>query len=164
MRRALELLQKTERWIAATAFGFMTLLVLADIFLREAFKQSFPVGPKLAIDLMILGGFLGAAITSGKGTHLKAEIASKLWPKSLKPFAETLGEILTAAFCAGMAWLAFKYVSQSFEMGEVGVVTGVPVWISQSILPWAFVSMSVRHLTFALVPSLRPTPTLEDIK
>jgi TRAP-type C4-dicarboxylate transport system permease small subunit len=164
MRRALHLLQTTERWIAATAFGFMTLLVLADIILREAFKQSFPLGPKLAIDLMILGGFLGAAITSGKGTHLKAEMASKIWPKGFKPLVDRLSEGLTALFCAGMAWLAFQYVSQSFEMGEVGVVTRIPVWVSQAILPWAFVSMSVRHSIFAIFPALRPTPTIEDIK
>jgi len=164
MKLALHLLQKTERWIAATAFGLMTFLVLADILLREAFKHSFPVGPKVAIDLMIWGGFLGAAITSGKGTHLKAEVASKIWPKKVKPLVDQVSEALTALFCAGMAWLAFQYVSQSFEMGEVGVVTRIPVWISQAVLPWAFVSMTVRHLIFAIVPSLKPTPSLEDIK
>lgn len=164
MKTLLERLQRIERVVAASAFGLMTLLVLTDILLREGFKQSFAIGPKLALDFMILGGFLGAAITSGKGTHLKAEVATKLWPESLKPFAATAGELVTATFCAGMAWISFQYVSGSRELGEANVVTGVPIWISQLVIPWTFVSMTVRHLCFTFKAGLRPITTIEDLK
>jgi TRAP-type C4-dicarboxylate transport system permease small subunit len=164
MKRILDLLQFLERGVASVAFGLMTALVLLDVLLREGFHQSFPIGPKLAIDLMIVGGFLGAALTSGKGTHLKAEIAAKIWPVGMKPAVERLGELVTAAFCAVMGLLAFRYVSQSREMGEVGVVTRVPVWISQAPLVWTFLSMTFRHLVFGINPKLRPQPSLEDIK
>ena len=164
MKTILARLQKIERGVAATAFGLMTLLVLTDILLREGFKQSFAVGPKLALDFMILGGFLGAAITSGKGTHLKAEVATKLWPESLKGFAATAGELLTATFCASMAWISFQYVSGSRELAEANVVTGIPIWISQLVIPWTFASMALRHLCFTFKTELRPVTTIEDLK
>ncbi len=162
--RFLASLQKWERWVALTAFGLMTALVLADIALRELAHQSFAMGPKLAIDLMIWGGFLGAALTSGKGTHLKAEAALKLWPVALRPWIEALSEIVTGVFCAGLAWVSFHYVAQSRTMGEVGVVTGVPLWISQAVLPWTFGSMAIRHLAYGWLSGLRPMASIEDLK
>lgn len=157
-------LQTWERRVALTAFGLMTTLVLADIALRELAHQSFAMGPKLAIDLMIWGGFLGAALTSGKGTHLKAEAAMKLWPMKLRPWIEALSEIVTGVFCAGLAWVSFRYVAQSRAMGEVGVVTRIPLWISQAVLPWTFASMAIRHLTYGWLSGLRPIPQVEDLK
>jgi TRAP-type C4-dicarboxylate transport system permease small subunit len=157
-------LNRVERAVAALSFGVMTLLVLVDIGMRELLKQSFPIGPKLALDFMIWGGFLGASITSAKGTHLKAEAFEKLWPKSLKPAVETLSELLTTAFCGGMAYLSIRYVAASHEMGEVGVVTGVPLWVSQAVIPLTFSLMTLRHLAYTLMPSIKPRPSVEDLK
>jgi TRAP-type C4-dicarboxylate transport system permease small subunit len=162
--RLLATLQKWERRVALSAFGLMTLLVLADIALRELAHQSFAMGPKLAIDLMIWGGFLGAALTSGKGTHLKAEAATKVWPVNLRPWIEALSEIVTGVFCAGLAWVSCQYVLQSRAMGEVGVVTGIPLWISQAVLPWTFASMAIRHLAHGWLSGLRPMASIEDLK
>ena len=156
-------LHRLEKWVAAACFGGLSLLVLADIFLREGLHRSFPFGPKLAIDLMIWGGFLGASLTSARGTHLRAEAFEKIWPVSWRPAVETIGQWMTAAFCAALAYLAFSYVRETHQMGEVGVVTGIPVWISQAMIPYSFASLTLRHLAYAVMPSLRPRPGLEDL-
>ncbi len=162
MQKLLATVEKLERVIAATAFGLLAALVVLDIFSREVLHQSFPIGPKLAIDFMIWGGFLGASLCAAKGTHLKIDAGEKLWPQSLRPFAGRMETLVTGAFCVFMAWLSIRYVHTSQELGEVGVVTRIPVWISQLVIPYTFVSMSVRYAAYFVFPALKPLPPIGE--
>lgn len=162
MRSFLAGMERYERLIAATAFGLLALLVVADIFSREVLHQSFPVGPKLAIDFMIWGGFLGASLCAARGTHLRIDAGERLWPASIRALASRIETLLTALFCVFMAWLSVRYVRTSHELGEVGVVTRVPVWISQLVIPFTFVSMSLRYLAYFAFPALKPVPPVGE--
>lgn len=71
---------------------------------------------------------------------------------------------MTAGFCLGLAWISFHYVMGSRELAESNVVTGVPIWVSQLVIPWTFLSMAIRHLCFTFKAELRPVTTIEDLK
>jgi TRAP-type C4-dicarboxylate transport system permease small subunit len=162
MSRYLMLLERAERGLASAAFGALAVLVLTDVFSREVLKQGFPLGPKLAIDLMIWGGFLGAALCTSKATHLRIEAAERLWPSAWKPLVGRIEDAVTGVFCAVMAWLSFRYVSTSYELGEVGVVTRIPLWVSQAVIPYAFSSMTLRYLVFVAWPQVKPVPPIGE--
>ena len=113
---------------------------------------------------MIWLGFIGASLTSAKGAHLRPEIADKLWRGVGKKIADALAQLITAAFCLGMAYLAYRYVMESKAMGDVSVVTGIPLWIVQLAIPYTFASMALRHFAYSIMPAIRPITRIEDQK
>jgi len=159
MKKALAWVHRVEVVLAASCFGWMTVLTLTDVLGREVFKTGVVWAQKSAVYLMIWGGFLGSSLTSATGGHLRPELADKLWPKKLRPFIGSLEQALTAAFCLGLFYLATSYVSSSRELGDLNVVTGLPVWVIQLVIPYTFLSMGLRHLAYAIWPKLRPVKT-----
>jgi TRAP-type C4-dicarboxylate transport system permease small subunit len=70
--------------------------------------------------------------------------------------------LVTGAFCVFMAWFSIRYVKTSQELGEVGVVTRIPAWISQLVIPYTFVSMSIRYAVYFILPGLKPVPPIGE--
>jgi len=134
----------------------MALLTLMDVINREAFRLGLPWLQKSAVYLMIWGGFLGAALTTARGAHLRPEVTDRLWPKKTRPLIHSVEEFLTGLFCAAMAVLSISYVMDSKSMGDSNVATGLPIWVIQLVIPYSFASMAIRHLAYAFLPKLRP--------
>jgi hypothetical protein len=61
-----------------------------------------------------------------------------------------------------MAGFSIRYVKTSQELGEVGVVTRIPAWISQLVIPYTFVSMSIRYAVYFILPGLKPVPPIGE--
>lgn len=159
--RVLALLSAGEKFIAGICIGGLTLIMFADVGAREIFKEGISWAQKISLHLMFWGGMLGVAVVSSKGAHIRPEIGEKLWPKSLKPFLKSLEHFFIAAFCAAMAWVAFSFVLQSKADGQRHPVTDIPLWILQIVLPYTFLSMTLRHLVYSLAPSVRPADVNE---
>lgn len=157
-RRFLEIVTTIERVIAGLCIAGMAVLLFGDVFLREVFHLSLPWAQKLSLHFMILGGSLGVSLASSSGAHLRSEVGDQVLPKLIMPAVVTFREFCTAAFCGFYGWIAWKYVSQSREFGDVNVITGIPLWIVQATFPAVFGVMALKHLIYALKPRLRPVP------
>jgi TRAP-type C4-dicarboxylate transport system permease small subunit len=152
MRSFLNWLSKAERIVALSCMGLMTLLVICDVTSRELFNQGLPWAQKTAVYFMIWGGFLGACLVTQKASHLRPEIADKLWSKSPLLFVR-IQNIVSLFFCMVFCYAAFLYVAESREFGDKSVVLGVSLWLLQLIIPYTFLSMSLRHLFYLMHPS-----------
>jgi TRAP-type C4-dicarboxylate transport system permease small subunit len=159
--RILALLAASEKMIAGLCIGGLTIIMFADVGAREVFKEGISWAQKISLHLMFWGGMLGVAVVSAKGAHLRPEIGEKLWPKKLKPVLKTLEHLLIAAFCATMAVVSVNFVLESNASGQRHPVTDIPLWILQMVLPYVFVSMTLRHVAYALLPSIRPADVNE---
>lgn len=145
-----------ERIIAAACIGGLTLIMFLDVGMRETMKEGIVWAQKFSLHLMFWAGMLGAALVSSKGSHLRPEIADKLWPKKLHPVLKFIEHLLISAFCGYLAYIAARFVSQSLEAGQRNQVTEIPLWILQIVMPYTFISMSLRHLAYSILPSIRP--------
>lgn len=159
--RILAALATVEKAVAAFAIGALTLIMFADVGARELFKGGMAWAQKLSLHLMFWAGLLGVAVVSSKGAHLRPEMGEKLWPEKLKPVLKAIEHFLIAAFCAAMAIVAIKFVLQSKADGQRNPVTDIPLWILQSVLPYTFISMTLRHLAYSFIPALRPADVNE---
>jgi len=156
MMRIFDFWGAIERWVAGVAMLGISSLVFADIVSRELLSHSLPWAMKSSVYLMIWVGFLGACLTSAKGGHLRPALADKLWPADLQPVYLTLQNAMQAIFCFGACYYSYLYVRESFELGDVEVVVGAPLWLLQLVMPYSFFSLGLRHLIFAGFPALRP--------
>lgn len=145
-----------EGWLAILSVTAMTFLVVLDVFARELFNSGFPWAQKGAVFLMIWAGYLGAILVSSKASHLRPQIADKLWQKMGQEKGELwfvrVQNLVTLLFCAMFSYAAFYYVMDSHALGDRSVVTGIPLWVLQLVIPYTFLSMALRNIYFMLYP------------
>lgn len=152
----LGVMNRIETLLASTFFAIMTLLIVADLLGRELFHYGIPWAQRSAVYLMLWGSFIGVVMSSAKGGHLRPEIADRLWPKKWHPILRALEHVGIALFCILLCKLSWSYWTGTREMGDTDTVLGVPLWITQWVIPYLFFSMSLRHLAYVFFPSLRP--------
>lgn len=153
MKKLIDILSKIERNFAKLFMGLMTSLVIFDVISREVFNTGLPWAQKSAVYLMIWSGFLGAIMVSEKASHLRPEVADKLWGEKGKFLFVRIQNFVSIIFCIIFINASLKYVGQSIEFGDKSVVLDVPLWVLQIIIPYMFFSISVRHLYFLLFPN-----------
>lgn len=156
LSRILGITAFVERFIAALSIGGLTVVMFLDVGMRETMKEGIVWAQKFSLHLMFWAGMLGAALVSSKGSHLRPEIADKLWPKKLHPVLKFIEHLMIASFCSYLGYIAARFVGQSLESGQKNPVTDIPLWILQIVMPYTFFSMAIRHLCYTFVPSIRP--------
>ncbi len=152
MNKFLDILTRIERFAASILIFVLTIFVVMDVGVREIFKEGIPWAQKGAVYMMIWAGFLGAVLITHKVEHLRPEIADKFWTGKLKSFYLRANNLLVFIFTAAMAYYSYKYVMESREFADRNVIIDMPMWVLQAVIPYCFISMSIRYFYFILFP------------
>ena len=152
MGKFLDHLSSLERLGASVLIFFLTAFVVIDVGAREIFQTGIPWAQKGAVYMMIWAGFLGAILVTHKIEHLRPEVADKLWKGRGKIFYLRIQNLLVFLFTILMAWYSFQYVAESREFGDRNVILDMPMWALQTIIPYTFISMSLRYSYLVLFP------------
>ncbi len=155
-RRFLDLLFRVEAAVAMLAFLAISLLLIGDVASRELAGSSIWGAQRISVYLMIVTGFLGLGLAADRGRHLRPRFADGLVPASLAPAAGRAGSAVMFAVFAWFAWLGVEFVMTAHEYGDLAQTIKVPLWMIELIVPYAFASMALRYLVFAVWPDLRP--------
>ena len=152
MGKFLDHLSSLERLGASVLIFFLTAFVVIDVGAREIFQTGIPWAQKGAVYMMIWAGFLGAILVTHKIEHLRPEVADKLWKGRGKIFYLRIQNLVVFLFTSLMAWYSFQYVAESREFGDRNVILDMPMWALQTIIPYTFISMSLRYSYLVLFP------------
>jgi len=152
MEKFLNSLNRIEKILAALLVAFLTMFVVLDVGAREIFKTGIPWAQKGAVYMMIWTGFLGAILVTHKVEHLRPEVADKLWKGSLRKVYLRLHNLMIFGFTSTMFYYSYLYISESREFGDRNVIIDMPMWVLQMIIPYTFLSMSLRYFYFILFP------------
>lgn len=152
MEKILNYLTSIERFLASLLVIILTSFVVLDVGARELFKVGIPWAQKGAVYMMIWAGFLGAILITQKVEHLRPEVADKLWKGKLRPFYLRFHNLMVFGFTLTMAYYSYQYVMESKEFGDRNVIIDMPMWLMQAIIPYTFLSMSLRYLYFIFFP------------
>lgn len=155
-RSILSALQRIEETVAVLAYVIVAALLIGDVLGREIFGVSILGAQKLAVYGAIVAGFLGLALATSAGAHLRPEIFDRAIPSRYGRLVDQLGDGFAALFFAGLGLVAVWFVVQSAEYGDKAAIFLFPLWPIQLVMPYAFFSCAVRHLAFALHPELKP--------
>jgi len=152
----LKMLRSAEQWLCALAFLALTGVLFADVVWREATGSGLHWASEVGLfanTLLVMAGF---GLAGAQGAHLRPRFSDSWLPDSWEPQLIRLGYFLTAVFCGVLCFYAVLMVADTAAFGERSVQLGWPVWPAQLILPLAFASALLRHLSFALWPALAP--------
>jgi len=132
-----------ERVLVAFLLLAMVLLPAASTLSRRLTGRELPGSSVLAQHITLWVGFLGALLATVTGHHLALstlDVIRKGWPRRA---ARLLGQAVSAAACALLAWASLQLVR--VEWDGFGVVAfGIRVAWSQLVMPVGFAVMALR--------------------
>lgn len=157
---ALNALQRIEGAVAALAYATVALLLMGDVLGRELLGEGIFGAPKMAVYAAIVAGFLGLALATGAGSHLRPAFLDGVFPDHLDQRIWQIADAISAIVYLALAWIAIEFVMSTRESGDRAAVLYWVLWPIQIVMPYAFFSCAFRHALFAAAPSLRPAQEL----
>ena len=149
IQRFISLVQKIEDYILIGLLLIMITMAVFQIFLRNFFDSGIVWGDSLVRVLVLWIGLVGAMVASRTDNHISIDILSRYLPSSIKPFTSLATHVFTAVVTGVMAWFSLEFVRM--EMGDKMIAfAGVPAWVCESIIPIAFLVISIRYTLFSI--------------
>ena len=157
-------LKRLEEVVAVSAYFLMTAMIAGEIFAREFLGTTIFGSEKVAILSSVVAGFVGFALVTQAGTHLRMSAFDGLVPDRYKEIHHRVGDLISVGLLCMLAWIAFEFVVESIEFSEQVAVLYIPRWPFQSVIAYAFFVSALRHLTFFLHPDARPETNVVPIE
>lgn len=147
--RALWVLHRAEDAVLAALLGAMILLAPLQIFLRVFFDQGLTWADPLIRVLVLWVGLFGAVSASRGDRHITIDVISRMLPARLRATVGFVVHAFTTTVCAVLAWHSWRFVQDEREFGSIAFL-GIPTWILELVLPFAFAMIAIRYLLHTL--------------
>ena len=152
MKRWLAAIHRLEDAVLALLLSVMILLASAQIILRNLFDTGIAWGDPLLRVMVLWLGLLGALAASRKNKHISIDVLPRILSQRGKKGVAVITSLFTAAVCAIVAWHAARFVALDYEARSIAFA-GVPAWVAEIIIPFAFGLIALRYLLLMLVDS-----------
>ncbi|MCJ7810476.1 MAG: TRAP transporter small permease [Desulfobulbaceae bacterium] len=143
-----------EKWAVIVLLAFTVTLSFMQVILRYFFNAGFAWVPEIVVFAFISMTLLGASTGIRNGVHIGVDVIVKLLPLKFQKFSEIFTTLSGAALFLFMSYLTYKFVMYFREMGQLSIITEIPIWMMISYMPVAFLFMAF-HYTELLCESCR---------
>ena len=146
--------ERLEKGALVAAFLLAIVLPLADTLGRPLGGLHVPGSASYLKQITLWLAFLGGLLAVREGKHLTLSTV-ELFPEGSRRrrVVRVLTYAVAAAVTAVLAYGSFKVVMADRQQGQL-LPIGLPVWVSECVMPLAFALMAVRFVVRAS-PRLR---------
>jgi C4-dicarboxylate transporter DctQ subunit len=137
-----------EKWLAIILMAFAVGLSFVQVVLRYFFNTGFTWVPEIVVFTFITLTLVGASTGVRNGVHIGVDVIVKLFPKGFQRFSGVFANSCGAGLYLFMSYLTSKFVLYFREMGQVSIITEIPMWMMISYMPVAFLLMAFHHMEF----------------
>ncbi len=137
-------LAKVESWLIVLFLSTMILLSFSQVILRNFFDQGILWADILLRQLVLWVGFFGASLAVRENKHISISFFPNFISSRWKPILSLAVNAVSALVSALLAYAAWSFVHFEYE-GGAKLFLNIPVWVFQSILPYAFAVISLRY-------------------
>lgn len=137
------LAKRAEEYLATLALGGIMLLPLAEIFSRRFLGVGIPGSGPFAQHLTMWVGLLGAAIAAREGKLLSLATGEFLPKGPIGNVAHIIAGAIGSFVATLFAFGGVALVKSDRLAGDM-IANGVPVWVSDLVLPFAFGLIAIR--------------------
>ena len=124
-------------------------LGVAQILLRNFWQTSLSWGdPLLRIALLWLT-LLGAIVATRDRNHIRIDLLSHFLPPVLRVWSQRLTDLFAALVCGLLSWQGARFVYFEWQDNS-RLLTGLPAWLAEAIIPIGFGSIALRFLIRAI--------------
>ena len=125
----------------------MTLMIGADVLLRNLGLGGIPPSNELSEDCLYLVTLLAAPGLLRQGQHIRIDIVLRALPFRAGWLLEWLGDALGLACCLFFVWYGARVALASFANGSLSIKTLVmPEWWLMVPMPIAFALVTIEFV------------------
>ena len=146
MRRAVEALAKILELVLALALIGAVLLNFVNVIGRYGFGTTITIADELQTYIMVWIAFLGAAVVTWRGLHLRMDVIAQRLPSSAQKILGWVEAGLILVLGVLVTWVAWQYVAQMYGLAAKSQTAGIPMWIPHSALLVGFALIVVASL------------------
>jgi TRAP-type C4-dicarboxylate transport system permease small subunit len=132
----------TERVLAVGLLIGISLNVI-NVFGRYLAGYALNGVDEIEIYILIWIAFLGAALVTWRGSHLRMDVLILACPPAVRWLAGWFEMIVMLVVTAFVAWQSFKYVERIYALGAVSDIAHIPTWIPHSAIAISFAAMAL---------------------
>lgn len=134
---------RLEGGVLVVAFLLSMVLPLVDAIGRPFGGFYVPGSGAYRAQLTMWLAFLGGLLAAREGHHLTLSTAEALRSPKVRDAARLFSGSVAAAICGVLAYSSWGVVMADRMQGEV-LAIGIPVWVSECVMPVALVLIAVR--------------------
>ncbi len=143
IRRAGTFLHSFEGGVLVAAFLLSMLIPLVDAIGRPFGGFSVPGSSEYRAQLTLWLALLGGLLAARERHHLTLSTAEAIGKARVRDAAGVFSGAVAAAVCAVLAFSAYGVVHADREQGKL-LAIGIPVWVSECVMPLAFALLAIR--------------------
>jgi TRAP-type C4-dicarboxylate transport system permease small subunit len=137
-------LGRIEKMLLVVLLATMVLMAFTQIVLRNIFETGIDWGDSLVRYLVVWVGFIGAALATREGKHIKIDVFSNWLPGIGKNINYFIIHLFSCFICGLLTYASSKFVRNEYRMGTVEFFD-FPIWLFQIVIPAAFGLMTLRY-------------------
>lgn len=150
MQRLLHTIRQVENSLLVLLLASMIGLAGSQIVLRNLFDSGISWSDPVLRVLVLWVGMLGAMIATQQDKHIRIDLLSRYLSPAWCKHAAHLNNLFSAVVCALLAWHSARFVYFEWQDGST-LVSGLPAWVAESILPFGFAVMALRFTLLLLL-------------
>ena len=150
-------MQRLSRWyghvldgllsIAGVLLLVMTVMIGADVLLRNIGAGGIPPSNELSEDALYLTTLLAAPGLLRQGQHIRIDILLRALPLRLGWILEWIADVTGIVCCLAFVWYGARVVAASHANGSLSIKTLVmPEWWLLVGLPIAFALLTIEFV------------------
>ena len=125
----------------------MTLMIGADVLLRNVGLGGVPPSNELSEDFLYLITLLAAPGLLRQGQHIRIDIVLRALPWRAGWLLEWLGDIIGLVCCLFFVWYGARVAAASLANGSLSIKTLVmPEWWLMAPMPIAFALLTIEFV------------------
>ena len=134
-----------EKWATIVLLAFTVTLSFVQVVLRYFFNAGFAWVPEIVVFAFISMTLLGSSTGIRNGVHIGVDVIVKLLPPKFQKFSDIFTKLCGAVLFLFMSYLTYKFVMYFREMGQLSIITEIPIWMMISYMPVAFLFMAFHY-------------------
>jgi TRAP-type transport system small permease protein len=122
----------------AAALIVAVVLNFVNVVGRYGFGRGVFAADELQTYILVYLAFLGAALASWRGVHLRMDVLAQRLPAGMQRMLLWSERVLGAALAALVTWVAWRYVADMYALGARSQTAQLPMWIPHLALVLGF--------------------------
>ena len=115
------------------------------MILRYFFNYGFAWVPEIVVFAFISLTLVGASTGIRSGVHIGVDVIIKLFSRRFQESCYIFANLCGLVLYLFMSYLTLMSVLYFREMGQVSIITELPIWIMIVYIPAAFFFMAVHY-------------------
>ncbi|MBN1878687.1 TRAP transporter small permease [bacterium] len=145
MKTLTRIYQWFENSVMVLLLAALLLLCFGQVGGRLLANSGFESGDEIIYHLVLWTGLWGAILATRQKEHITIDIVSRFVSGRKRHLIQAITNAFSAGICSILLYASIHFIRDEMIYNDRRII-GLPLWIWQIIIPYAFTTMSLRFL------------------